>query len=163
MSSNITLRDLITTISEVVSRGQEATFIPHGNSMKPMLSNGRDEIILVKPTFPLKKYDLPLYLRQNGTVVLHRVVGIRTTDRGTEYILRGDNTYENEYGIRDKDVVAVVSRFCRRGKWVAVSDMSYRLYVRLWCGCFSLRKGAHWLYYGGIRAAKKAKRMFYKK
>lgn len=143
MPSKITLSDLIPTIKEVVNGGNEATFIPHGVSMRPMLYGGRDEIILVKPSFPLNKYDLPLYLRKNGTVVLHRIVKVRDTHNGREYFMRGDNTWALEQGITEADMIAVVSRFKRNGKWYRTDSVGYRFYVRLWCFSYPIRSFFH--------------------
>lgn len=163
MPNKITLRDLIPTIKEVVSQGQEATFIPHGISMKPMLKGGRDEIILIKPEFPLNKYDLPLYLRANGMVVLHRIVDIKKTDGKYEYIMRGDNTWTLEHGIYEENIVAVVSRFRRNGKWFSVTDRRYLSYVKFWDATFSLRKAIRWCIRLPFRAFRKLKRLLLNK
>lgn len=159
MPNKITLSDLIPTIREVVSSGREATFIPHGISMQPMLTGGRDEIILVRPTFPLQPYDLPLYVRKNGTVVLHRVVRVRETNGRREYIMRGDNTWQDEYGIFEEDIVAVVARFRRNGKWYDADQAGYRRYAKWWHRCFGLRKWIRWLWHLPRRAVGKLKRM----
>lgn len=163
MPNKLTLRDLIPTIQEVVSKGREATFIPHGISMKPMLTGGRDEIILVKPEFPLKRYDLPLYLRANGMVVLHRIVDIKEKDGRLEYIMRGDNTWTLEHGIYEENIVAVVTRFRRNGKWFSVTDPGYMRYVRLWDAVFPLRKAVRWCIRLPFRAVRKLKRMLFGK
>lgn len=159
MPNKLTLKDLIPTIKEVVSGGQEATFIPHGISMKPMLTGGRDEIVLIKPEFPLKKYDLPLYVRANGMVVLHRIVDIKDTDGKTEYIMCGDNTWSLERGIFEDNIVAVVSRFRRNGKWYNADDKGYKIYAKLWSKTFVLRKSIRWILRLPIRAVRKVKRM----
>ena len=44
-----------------------------GNSMNPMLVEGRDRVIIVPPVFPLKKYDVPVY-RKEGHYTMHRIV-----------------------------------------------------------------------------------------
>lgn len=140
MQNELSLKALIPTISEVVQSGREASFTPEGTSMLPMLTGGRDEIVLVRPRFPLKKYELPLYVRKSGAVVLHRVVKVVRNGSETEYQMRGDNTWENETGIRDENIVAVVSRFCRAGKWHSVDSIGYRLYVRFWCLSYPVRR-----------------------
>ncbi len=134
--NNISIKDLSPTIKEVVNSGGRATFTPFGISMKPMLYGGRDEIILVKPTFPLKKYDLPFYTSPSGKMILHRVV--KADKNG--YIMRGDNTYFNETGITDSDVIAVVSQFKRKGKWHSVTEPGYKVYCRLWVLTYPIRK-----------------------
>ena len=47
-----------------------------GRSMEPMLKQGRDRVVIVPPVFPLKKYDIPLYKRDSGQYVLHRIINI---------------------------------------------------------------------------------------
>ena len=163
MPNKLTLKDLIPTIKEVVSGGQEATFIPHGISMKPMLTGGRDEIILVKPEFPLKKYDLPLYVRANGMVVLHRIVDIKDNNGRLEYIMCGDNTWSLEHGIFEENIVAVVSRFRRNGKWYEATNKGYKAYAKLWSITFPLRKGIRWVVRLPFRAVRKLKRMLFSK
>ena len=64
-----------------------------GVSMRPMLRNRRDRIIL-RPVGEerLCKWDLPLYRRPDGKYVLHRIIGVEDG----YYIIRGDNTYAKE-------------------------------------------------------------------
>ena len=64
-------------------------FVPGGNSMWPTLKNrGQSVVVLVKKE-KLKRYDVALYLRDNGTFVLHRV--IEPTEWG--YIICGDSQF----------------------------------------------------------------------
>ena len=68
-----------------------------GCSMRPMLRNRRDRVIVLPVGEErLKKYDLPLYRRPDGKYILHRIIGVRDG----EYIIRGDNTYVREH-VRD--------------------------------------------------------------
>lgn len=140
MSSSISLYDLLPTIKDVVDKGKEVSFTPDGVSMRPMLYGGRDEIVLAKPEFPLKKYDLPLYVRKSGCIVLHRVVKVSLQKGQTLYTMRGDNTYLDEPGITEEQIVAVVTRFRRKGKWYGVTDSKYCSLIRLWCFIYPLRK-----------------------
>ena len=139
MPNNITLHDLIPTIKEVVDAGGEATFVPNGRSMKPMLYGGRDKIILKKPNFPLNKYDVPLYVRADGTVVLHRIVKVLDGENGRQYFMRGDNTWPLEKDIKEENIVAVLSRFCRKGKWYNADDKRHIAYAKMHCFLFPLR------------------------
>ena len=64
-----------------------------GCSMRPMLRNRRDRVIVLPiGDERLKKYDLPLYRRPDGKYILHRIIGVRDG----EYVIRGDNTYAKE-------------------------------------------------------------------
>lgn len=103
--------------------------------MSPMLRNGKDFVELSAPPQKLKKYDLPLYQRDNGEYVMHRVV--RT---GKTYTCIGDNQFVLETGIRPDQIIAVVTAFTRKGKRYSVKNLSYRLYCRLWHFTRPLRK-----------------------
>ena len=98
-----------------------------GRSMYPMLRDKKDNVLIEKPTFPLKKYAVPLYKSQDGRYILHRIIKIKNG----EYIIRGDNTYEKEYGVKDENIVGVLTAFYRGKKYVKVTNFGYKLYVRL--------------------------------
>lgn len=158
--NKISLYRLLPTIKEVVDLDKEATFTPMGTSMKPMLLGGRDEIVLVKPVFPLKKYALPLYVRKSGRIVLHRVVKVNTAEGKTTYTMRGDNTFENEKGIEESQITAVVSRFKRKGKWHSTDEKGYLLYCKIWDIIFPVRKGVRFLIKLPVRTYRKIIRIF---
>lgn len=115
-------------LCETLRAGGTATFTPSGESMRPMLRSGRDKVTLRLPTEPLRRHDLPLYRRENGQYVLHRVLGRDAQG----YLLRGDHQLETEHGITDGQIVGLVVAFERGGKRYAVTDRRYRLYCRLW-------------------------------
>jgi len=48
-----------------------------GDSMEPMLRDRKNVVEIVKPTRPLKRYDLPLYRRPDGKYVLHRILKVK--------------------------------------------------------------------------------------
>ena len=69
--------DLVPIIKEHLAQGQSVTFSPKGISMLPMLRQGKDTVTLSPIVGKLKKYDLPLYQRQDGKYVLHRIVKVK--------------------------------------------------------------------------------------
>ncbi|MBR6052484.1 MAG: S24/S26 family peptidase [Clostridia bacterium] len=108
---------------------------PLGKSMRPMLRGGKDNILVEKPAGRLKKYDVALYTRADGTSVLHRVVKVREND----YAMRGDNCDYTEYGITDDDLVGVMTGFWRGERFVSADSRRYRLYIRLNHATYPLR------------------------
>ena len=106
-----------------------------GDSMLPLIRQGRDLVVIERPTGRLKKYDVPLYRRDGGQYVLHRVLKVRQND----YVLCGDNRWRRETGITDGHVRGVLTAVVRDGKELPVTDWRYRLYVHLWCDLFPLR------------------------
>lgn len=114
-------------ILERLSSGQSIRFSPRGISMLPMLRQGIDSVVLSPVPGKLKKYDLPLYQRENGKYVLHRVIRA-----GDTYTLMGDNQFVEEPGIRQEQLLALVTGFYRGEIYHSVEEPAYRLYCRFW-------------------------------
>ena len=112
--------------------------------MLPMLRQGIDDVVLSPLPEKLKKYDLPLYQRDDGHFVLHRIVRV-----GETYTCIGDNQFELEHGLRHDQMIAVVTAFYRAGEYHGVSELGYQIYCRLWHYSRSLRhfwrRGKGWL------------------
>ena len=112
-----------------------------GDSMLPLIRQGRDLMLIErKPAGRLKKYEVPLYRRDNGQYVLHRILRVRKDD----YILCGDNRWQRETGITDRHIIGVLTAVIRDGKKLPVTDRRYRAYVHLWCDFFPIRAAVLW-------------------
>lgn len=114
-----------------------------GTSMRPLIRQGKDVIIIksVDNCCKLKKMDVPLYKRENGQYVLHRI--IKVTKDG--YVIRGDNTYSNEYGVTDSQILGVLSGVIRNGKEISVNSMGYKVYSYFWLYTYYIRKVVVWM------------------
>ena len=121
------MEDMMPLIRETLSRGSSVRFSPKGTSMLPMLRQGIDSVVLSPCPQTLKKYDLPLYRRDNGKYVLHRVVGA-----GTAYTCMGDNQFTPEPGLRREQMIGLVTGFYRGEKFHSVEEPGYRLYCVFW-------------------------------
>ncbi len=131
----ITLNDMMPTIRQTLAQGNSVTFTPGGVSMLPMLRPDRDAVTLSPLPQQLKKYDLPLYRRDNGQYVLHRVVKV-----GQTYTCLGDNQFYTEPGVRQDQMIGIVTEFVRGGKRISVTDLRYRVYCRFWYHSRFLRR-----------------------
>lgn len=116
-----------------------------GVSMKPMLYQNRDLVIIEVSRSRLQPMDVAFY-RRGQSYVLHRVIFVQPDG----YLIRGDNTYALET-VTDSAVLGVLTAFVRNGKMYRVTDRNYRLYVRFWCGIFPLRN----LFYKSMRPVKR--------
>ena len=87
---SILLAELIPVIRDVLAAGGEFSLMPRGQSMLPYFREGRDSVILSPITAPPRRGDILLYVRTNGTPVLHRVVSAEAD--GT-FTMRGDSQY----------------------------------------------------------------------
>lgn len=125
----------MTKFEDVIERDGRLVYTNIGDSMRPLIRQDRDIVIIEKPRGKLKKYDVPLYKRDNGQYVLHRVLKVRDSD----YVICGDNRYSKEYGITDCQIIGVLTAVVRGGKEIPVTDFRYRLYVHLWCSFFPIR------------------------
>ncbi len=104
--------DLIPLIDEKLKEDGKVIFTPKGTSMLPTIVGDVDTVSLVKPKFPLAKYSIPLYKRDDGSYVLHRVIGRKDGC----YTMRGDNQYFEEKGIREDQIVGVVITYTHNGE-----------------------------------------------
>ena len=123
------------TFEEELNRTGQIVYTNLGDSMMPLIREKRDLLVVKKPEGRLKKYDVPLYKRDNGVYVLHRILKVRKDD----YVICGDNRYHREYGIQDRHIIGVLSAVVRDGKTIPVTDKKYRFYVHIWCDFFYIR------------------------
>lgn len=138
------LNDLMPLIREQLAGSKTVRFSPNGTSMLPMLRQGLDSVTLAPLPEKLRKYDLPLYQRENGQYVLHRIVTV-----GENYTCMGDNQFVKEQGLRHDQMIAIVTGFSRGGREHSVTELPYRLYCRFWHYSRPLRRvwrgGIGWL------------------
>lgn len=126
---------MASTFEEVLETHGTLVYTNVGNSMMPLLRQGKDLMVIEKPKGRLKKYDVPLYKRDNGQYVLHRILKVREND----YVICGDNRWQREYGITDRHIIGVLTAVVRDGKTIPVTDPKYQAYVHLWCDFFYIR------------------------
>ena len=108
-----------------------------GNSMNPMLVEGRDRVVIVPPVFPLKKYDIPVY-RRGDHYTMHRIVKVSKNG----YIICGDNRITLERDIEDNDIIGVLEGFYQGDKYISCDDAQYLKYARKVCRTLPLRIAA---------------------
>lgn len=121
------MKDLVPLFCERLAAGQTIRFSPQGVSMLPMLRQGVDSVVLSPLPDQLRKYDVPLYQRDNGKYILHRIVAV-----GETYTCIGDNQFDLEHGVRQDQMIALVTGFYRGDKFHSVAEPGYRLYCRFW-------------------------------
>ncbi len=129
LNKETTLSAVMEIMLEKLDAGGTVTFTPNGTSMLPMLRDGKDVVKLAKPQGRLNLFDVPLYKRESGQYVLHRVIDFSNDG---SYVLCGDNQFVKESGITDDQIIAVLVEFSRKGKHYTVKSFTYRVYVRYW-------------------------------
>ena len=126
MEEKIGLSDISDVMLEVLQSGGEVRFTSNGWSMAPLLSNGGQQVILRKLNGRLKKGDIAFYRRRSGQFVLHRVVKVGKDS----YTFCGDNQVEFEPGIKDEQILAVMTGYVRGETRYPLSGISYWIYER---------------------------------
>lgn len=98
----------------------------HGCSMYPLLVDHRDSVFIQKKE-QYRKYDVVLFRRKSGQLVLHR---IRHIKKG-KYICSGDN--DRVFEIVEPDmIIGCMTEFSRNGKTYKTNGFLYWLYSRIW-------------------------------
>ena len=96
--------------------------------MLPLLREGKDLFFIEKKGVGRCKVgDVVLY-RRKRQYVLHRIIEVRPED----YVILGDNCTLKEYGIKDSDILAVMTSFIRNGKEHSVNEVAYKVYSFVW-------------------------------
>ena len=139
------MQELLPFIEEALNNNKTFTIPITGTSMLPLLVKGRDTVTIKKCEARLKKGDLPLYRRQDGSFVLHRVVSVEAD--GT-YTMCGDNQFLKEKGIAHTAIIGVVTAITRNGKTFSVDSKKYQLYVKLGLVLLNVRYPYKRLRYG---------------
>ena len=131
---------MTSTFEEIIRRDGRLVYTSVGDSMLPFIRSGKDLLVIEKPQGRLKKYDVPLYRRDSGQYVIHRVWKVREND----YVICGDNRWQRETGITDRHILGVLTAIVRDGKTISVQDRNYLRKVHLWCDFFWIRAAILW-------------------
>lgn len=106
---------------KILNEAGFVAFVPKGNSMWPTLINGGQSVVLLPKKGRLKAMDVAMYERSDGSVVLHRVVGIK--DDG--YIFCGDSLVQREF-VKEENVFAVMQGFYRKRKYIETDSDEFK-------------------------------------
>ncbi|MBP5245445.1 MAG: S24/S26 family peptidase [Clostridia bacterium] len=126
---NVDIEKIIAIISDTVSRGEVFRLNPTGRSMLPTITPGSDSVLLARAD-NLKKYDIVLYRRRTGKIILHRIIGF---SKG-KYVMCGDSQNMIER-IEKDEIIAKVSGIFKGNDFVPSDDKKYlarikRLYIK---------------------------------
>ena len=124
------------TFEEIIEREGSLVYTVRGYSMKPLLTQHKDLVIIKKITEPLKKYDVILF-KKNNKYILHRILKVKENS----YDTAGDHNWWKEYDVRPSEIVGVLSSIVKDGKEIKPENPSYQLYVHLWCDVYPVRFG----------------------
>lgn len=122
-------------IEEQLRMGRPVSAFTEGYSMEPLLYEGKTHVILKPVSGELSVGELPIYKREDGVFIIHRIIGVDAA----HYYTRGDNCVTCEK-IPKEWMFGVVTEIFRNGKHIRVTDRGYRFYVKIWNFLYPLRK-----------------------
>ena len=133
---------------ELAERGR-LVYPNTGVSMLPLLREHRDLMVIEpRPAGRLRVGDAVLFRRGNR-YVLHRVLRVRRTD----YVIVGDNQRVPERGVKDEQILGILTAVIRDGRQWEVSSPWMRLYG-LGCVVFFPARYVLFLFRDGWRIAR---------
>ena len=103
---------------DVIRENGKLIYTNEGNSMFPLILP-RDLLVIEAVKKKPALWDVPLYKRDSGQYVLHRIVGV--TDSG--YVMCGDNRFECEYGITDRHIIGILTAIVRNGETIPFEQL----------------------------------------
>lgn len=116
------------SIGEALKEKNEAWSLTKGASMRPMLREHKDIVVIERISAELKVGDVVAYPGANGTYTLHRIVRIK---KNGALIIRGDNNYFTEFNIKKENIVGILREFYREGKYInCKTDKKYKFYTK---------------------------------
>ena len=109
-----------------------------GTSMLPLLKEGRDRVELEPCSQErLKKGDVVLYKKNDGTLVLHRII---KTENREFFTVLGDHQFKNAERVNKHQIIAVACGFFIKGRYVTEKTRWYRLYKKIWLCNLNFRR-----------------------
>lgn len=123
------------SIMELLETEEFVIYPVKGISMLPLLDEDHDLVKLVKLTGEPQKYDVALFERENGSLVLHRIIEV-----GKKYcVFCGDNQTTPERVKRSR-IFAKAVGFFKEEKFIPADDKDYLKYVEDICRDIPSRK-----------------------
>ena len=109
-----------------------------GTSMLPLLKEGRDRVELEPCSQErLKKGNVVLYKKNDGTLVLHRII---KTENREFFTVLGDHQFNNDEWVNKNQIIAVACGFFIKGRYVNEKTRWYRLYKKIWLCNLNFRR-----------------------
>lgn len=120
-------------------REQGFAVVPiRGTSMWPLLKEGKSRVqVAAKEGKQVRKGDMVLYRRKDGTLVLHRIIKAGEEDT---FMVCGDHQWRLDEQIREEQILAVAQGFFENGRFIDEKTWWYRLYKKFWNGNLTIRR-----------------------
>lgn len=128
------------SFSQMMEETGHIVYTTRGVSMRPLIRQGRDIVIIEKYTEPPQKYDVVLFQRRNGQYVLHRILKVFDG----RYWIIGDNCMAGEMVNHDQ-IIGKMTSIKRNKRMIKENDRVYRFFTHFWYWIFPFRKCMRWV------------------
>lgn len=116
-------------VERLLQQSEEVTIPIRGNSMRPMLRDGREKVVLRRYDGKQVSVGDVMLFRYCGGYVLHRAVDVE----GEQVTFAGDGNYKLYERATTKDVVAQMVAYIKEdGRRVECTDREWLRYSRVW-------------------------------
>lgn len=115
-------------VERLLNEGGEVMITIRGNSMQPVLRDGRDKVVLRRYEGSEVLRGEVMLFRYRGGHVLHRVVSVE----GERITFAGDGNYKLYEQAQRSDIVARMVAYIKDGRRVECTGREWRRYSRLW-------------------------------
>lgn len=101
-----------TSIEEELEKNGWIAYTNVGSSMKPLIVQDRDLMIIEKRPVELHRNDVVLFKRTDPKqLVLHRIIKVHNKkDNTPSYDIIGDNQYGIEKGVKDEQIIGILTK-----------------------------------------------------
>ncbi|MCK9155692.1 MAG: S24/S26 family peptidase [Paludibacteraceae bacterium] len=140
---------LLESVRELLLEGHTVILRVAGYSMRPLLENRRDSVIL-KSTKDCQLHDVVLAEITPGHFVLHRVIAVD----GEYLTLMGDCNLVGQEHCQRKDVLGVVTFFLRKDRKIDAKAKWMPAYIYIWLHLLPIRKGLLLIYRAKLKLTK---------
>lgn len=127
---------LLSIIETSIKDNGVFSLVVTGTSMTPTLYSNRDVVHLVSTNYkPPARYDIVLFKRTDGRVLLHRIIKKLPDNR---FLINGDSQSWTEE-IEATQVIAVAKSYSKKNETISCDTTSYKIKSALWCSTRRLR------------------------
>ncbi len=117
-------------LRELIYEGHSVRLNVRGQSMMPFLLDGRDSVIIEPINRELRKGDIAIFQRQNGTYIMHRIYKVDRENKQCYFV--GDAQKQIEGPIETQRVFGIITKAYRRGKWIDSTNFVWWFYDKGW-------------------------------
>lgn len=135
---------LLGEIEEMLADGRTVMLKAKGGSMFPFIVGGRDSVLIRRPSGinPLRTGQIVLAHLSDNRYVLHRIIRMD----GIQMVLMGDGNLRETESCRFSDIVGIVTKIIRKGRYVDSDARLERYKAKVWGKSLPIRRYLLYLY-----------------